>query len=454
MRKSAAARLRSHVTRFGKFLMSQLEVLGSLERRIELAVPLSAIENEVQSRLKHLAKKAKAPGFRPGKVPMSHVSKMHGSEVRQEVLGESLQRSFYDAINSQQLKVAGLPSFEPVKSAEGVSEIRFAATFEVYPEVKLGNLGAASLKRPVVAVDDASIDDTLQILRKQRRDFAKVERASRNDDLVKFDFKGTLDGQIFEGGEANDFTTVVGEGRMLKVFEDNLTGLAAGESRSFDMTFPADYPAANLAGKSVHFDLTMKEVSEPKLPEVDAEFAKSLGVADGDAAKLRQEIKANLEREVKRRTQARIKEACMEILQANAEVELPKSLVSLEIERLRNQMLSDIQARGGQVKEDRISADMFKDQAERRVRLGLIIAEIVQKNDLGARPEQVRELVDEAAQSYEDPQEVVQWYYQDPARLQELESLALEDNVVAWVVSQVQAADEVMKFDELMGRTA
>jgi trigger factor len=434
--------------------MSQLEVLGSLERRIELAVPMAAVETEVQSRLKRLAKNVKAPGFRPGKVPMSQISKMHGAGVRQEVLGESLQKSFYDAVTEHQLKVAGMPRFEPAQSAGTASEIRFSATFEIYPEVKLGDLASASLKRPVVAVEDVNVDATLEILRKQRRDFAKVERASQKDDLVKFDFKGTVDGQPFEGGESHDFTAVIGEGRMLKEFEDNLIGLAVGASRGFDMTFPADYQAAHLAGKTAHFDVTMKEVSEPKLPEIDAEFAKSLGVEDGDTVKLRTEVKANLEREVKRRVQARVKEAAMDILLSNAEVELPKTLVSLEIERLRNQMMADIQARGGQIKDDRISADMFKEQAERRVRLGLIIAEVVQKHDLAAKPEQVRALIDEYAQGYEDPQEVVQWYYQDPQRLHDLEALALEDNVIAWVVSQIQTADEPVKFDDLMGRAA
>jgi trigger factor len=433
--------------------MSQLEVLGSLERRIDLAVPIAAIDAEVETRLKRLARSVKAPGFRPGKVPMSHVSKMHGPGVKQEVLGESLQKSFFEAINAQQLKVAGMPRFEPREGADA-SEIRFSATFEIYPEVKLGNLAGASLKRPVVAVEDANVDATLDILRKQRRSFAKVERASQKDDMVKFDFKGTLDGEVFPGGEAQDFSTVVGEGRMLKDFEDNLVGLSAGESHGFDMTFPADYSAAHLAGKTVHFDVTMKEVQAPKLPEVDAEFAKSLGIADGDIAKLREEVKANLEREVKRRIQARLKEAAMEVLLANAVLDLPKSLVGLEIERLRNQMLDQIQASGGQIKEDRISADIFKDQAERRVRLGLIIADIVEKNDLAAKPEQVRALIDEYAQGYEDPQEVVQWYYQDPQRLQELEALALEDNVVAWVAGRVQATDEPVKFDDLMGRAA
>jgi trigger factor len=434
--------------------MSHLEVLGSLERRVELAVPMAAVETEVQNRLKRLAKNVKVAGFRPGKVPMSQVSKLHGTGVRQEVLGESLQKSFYDVIHAEQVKVAGMPRFEPKESAEDGSEIRFSATFEIYPEVKLENLSGASLKRPVVAVEEANVETTLEILRKQRRDFTRAERASQKDDLVKFDFKGTLDGAPFEGGEAHDFATVIGEGRMLKDFEDNLTGLAAGESRGFDMTFPADYSAAHLAGKNVHFDVTMKEVSEPKLPEVDAEFAKSLGVADGDTAKLREEVKVNLEREARRRVQARVKEAVMDILLAKAVLELPKTLVGLETERLRNQMLSDIQARGGQIKEDRISADMFKEQAERRVRLGLIIAEIVQTNALAAKPEQVRALVDEYAQGYEDPQEVVQWYYQDPERLQQLESLALEDNVVAWVVSHVQVVEEPTKFDELMGRAA
>jgi trigger factor len=434
--------------------MSQVEVLGSLERRIDLAVPMAAVETEVQNRLKRLAKNVKAPGFRPGKVPMSQVSKMHGTGVRQEVLGESLQQSFFDAVNAQQLKVAGMPRFEPQAGAGDGSEMRFSATFEIYPEVKLGSLSAVPFKRPVVTVEDANVDTTLEILRKQRRSFEKVERASQKDDLAKFDFRGTLDGQPFEGGESHDFTAVIGEGRMLKDFEDNLVGLAAGESRGFDMGFPADYGAAHLAGKTAHFEVSMKEVSAPKLPEMDAEFAKALGIADGDTAKLREEVKANLEREVKRRVQARTKEAIMEILLANAELELPKALVGLEIERLRNQMQSDIQARGGQIKEGMLSADIFKDQAERRVRLGLIIAEIVQKNDLAAKPEQLRALVDEFAQGYEDPHEVVQWYYQDPQRLRDLEELALEDNVVAWVVSQLQVTDEPVKFDDLMGRAA
>ena len=434
--------------------MSNLEVLGSLERRIQLSVPMAGVESEVQARLKRLAKSVKAPGFRPGKVPMSQVNKLHGAGVRQEVLGESLQKVFYQAVNEHQLKVAGMPRFEPATGADEASEIRFSAIFEVYPEVKLGDLASAALKRPVVKVEDANVETTLEVLRKQRREFAKVERASQKDDLVKFDFKGTIDGEPFAGGEAHDFVTVVGEGRMLKDFEDNLSGLAAGESRGFDMVFPADYHGAHLAGKAVHFDVSMKEVSGPKLPEVDAEFAKMLGVADGDVAKLREEIKANLEREVKHRVQARVKEAVMEILHNNAEMELPQSLVALEIDRLRNQMLSDIQSRGGQIKDDMISADMFKEQAERRVRLGLIIAEIVQKNDLAPKPEQIRALVNEYAQGYEDPQEVVKWYFEDPQRLQQLESVALEDNVVAWVANQVQASDEPVAFDDLMGRAA
>lgn len=433
-------------------MQSNLEVLGSLERRIDLAVPMAAVETEVQARLKHLAKRVKAPGFRPGKVPMSHVVKLHGAGVQQEVLGESLQKSFYDAVSAHQLRIAGAPRFEPRESAENGAEIRFSATFEVYPEVKLESLAGVPFKRPVVTVEAPNVEATLEVLRRQRRGFDKVERASQTDDLVKFDFRGTLDGEPFEGGEAHDFTTVIGEGRMLKEFEDNLTGLSAGESRGFDMKFPDDYQGAHLAGKTVHFDISLKEVSAPKLPEVDAEFAKSLGVADGDTVKLREEVKANLEREVKRRVQARTKEAVMDILLTHAELELPRSLVDLEVERLRKQMFADIQARGAQIKESQISADIFKEQAERRVRLGLIIAEIVQTNGLAAKADQVRALVDEHAQGYEDPQEVVQWYYEDPERLQQLEALALEDNVVAWVVSQVQVADEPVKFDDLMGR--
>ena len=438
-------------------MQSNLEVIGSLERRIDLAVSISAIEAEVQNRLKRLAKNVKAPGFRPGKVPLNVVNKQHGPGVRQEVLGESLQRSFSEAVAAHQLRIAGMPRFEPTASepgeaGAGQAEIRFSATFEVYPDVKLGELGGASLKRPVVTVGDADVDATLEILRKQRREFETVDRAAKNGDLARFDFKGSLDGQPFEGGEANDFVTVVGEGRLLKAFEDNLEGLSAGQSKGFDMTFPANYQAAHLAGKAVHFEVAMKEVKAPKLPEVDAEFAKSLGIEDGDISKLRDEIKANLERETKRRVQSRVKEGVMEILLANAELELPKSLVGLEIERLQNMMRADIESRGGKAKEMPLSADMFKDQAERRVRLGLILAQVVETHGLGSKPEQVRALIDEYAQSYEDPQEVVHWYYQDAQRLQEVEALALEDNVVAWVVGQVKVDDLPTKFDELMGR--
>jgi len=438
-------------------MQSNLEVIGSLERRIDLAVSMAAIEAEVQNRLKRLAKNVKAPGFRPGKVPLNVVNKQHGPGVRQEVLGESLQRSFSEAVATHQLRIAGMPRFEPKASESGETgagqaEIRFSATFEVYPDVKLGELGGASLKRPVVTVGDADVDATLEILRKQRREFETVERAAKNGDLARFDFKGSLDGQPFEGGEAHDFVTVVGEGRLLKEFEDNLEGLSAGQNKGFDMTFPANYQAAHLAGKAVHFDVAMKEVKAPKLPEVDAEFAKSLGIEDGDISKLRDEIKANLERETKRRVQARVKEGVMEILLANAELELPKSLVGLEIERLQNMMRADIESRGGKAKEMPLSADMFKDQAERRVRLGLILAQVVETHGLGSKPEQVRSLIDDYAQSYEDPQEVVQWYYQDAQRLQEVEALALEDNVVAWVVGQVKVDDMPTKFDELMGR--
>jgi len=438
-------------------MQSNLEVIGSLERRIDLAVSMAAIEAEVQNRLKRLAKNVKAPGFRPGKVPLNVVNKQHGPGVRQEVLGESLQRSFSEAVATHQLRIAGMPRFEPKASESGETgagqaEIRFSATFEVYPDVNLGELGGASLKRPVVTVGDADVDATLEILRKQRREFETVERTAKNGDLARFDFKGSLDGQPFEGGEAHDFVTVVGEGRLLKEFEDNLEGLSAGQNKGFDMTFPANYQAAHLAGKAVHFDVAMKEVKAPKLPEVDAEFAKSLGIEDGDISKLRDEIKANLERETKRRVQARVKEGVMEILLANAELELPKSLVGLEVERLQNMMRADIESRGGKAKEMPLSADMFKDQAERRVRLGLILAQVVETHGLGSKPEQVRSLIDDYAQSYEDPQEVVQWYYQDAQRLQEVEALALEDNVVAWVVGQVKVDDMPTKFDELMGR--
>jgi trigger factor len=430
-------------------MQSNLEVLGPIERRLDIFVPMAALEVEVQARLKNMARNTRVDGFRPGKAPLSVVARQHGAGVREEVLSASLQAGFNAAVQQHNLRVAGYPQFEGKEGGEG-QEVRFSARFEVYPEVKIGDLSGTSISRPQVSLTDADVDKTIEVLRKQRRDFGTVARSAQADDRVQFDFVGTLDGQPFDGGEGRGHVAILGEGRFLKDFETNLTGMSVGQDKGFDMTFPADYPAAYLAGKQVHFEVIMHEVAEPRLPEVNADFAKAMGVEDGDVAKLKQEIKANLEREVKRRVQTQFKEQVMTLLSDKSELEVPKSLIAMEAERLMQQAQQDAGNRG--LKELPLPADMFNEQATRRVRLGIILAEIVKTQGLSARPDQVRAIVEEMAQSYEEPAQVVSWYFESPDRLQEVESLALEENVVAWVAGQAKVNDVSTSFDDLMGR--
>jgi trigger factor len=431
-------------------MQANLEVLEGLVRRLDISVPMDQLESEVQSRLKRLARSVKMDGFRPGKAPLSAVVRQHGAGVRQEVLGETLQGRFSEAVQAHQLRIAGYPRFEPKTGQGAAAEMTFSASFEVYPEVRIDDLNTGKISRPIVSLSDADVAKTLEVLQKQRRTFEPADRAAVEGDLVKFDYQGTVDGVAFEGGKGDDFAAVIGEGRLLKDFEQNLTGLKAGDSKGFDLTFPAEYAAKELAGKDAHFEVQIKDVQAPVLPPIDAAFAKALGVEDGDVDKLKAEVKSNLEREVKRRVQTKLKEQAMELLLQKSTLDLPQSLVGMETDRLRQMTEADMQQRGVQTM--KLSADMFTGQAERRVRLGLILAEIVQANKLVAQPEQIRDLIQEQAQSYEDPDQVLQWYYQNPERMQEIESLALEENVVAWVAGQAQVEDVTTSFEELMGR--
>ncbi|HMM47373.1 MAG TPA: trigger factor [Thiobacillaceae bacterium] len=431
-------------------MQANLEVLEGLVRRLDISVPMDQLEIEVQGRLKRLARSVKMDGFRPGKAPLAAVARQHGAGVRQEVLGETLQTRFGEAVQAHQLRIAGYPRFEPKAGTGETSEMTFSASFEVYPEVRIDDLADGKIRRPVVELSDDDVAKTLEVLRAQRRSFAAVDRGATEGDLVRFDFEGTVDGTAFEGGKGEDFAAVIGEGRLLKDFEQALVGLEKDSNKGFDLVFPADYAAKELAGKSAHFEVRMKSVEAPVLPPIDADFARALGVEDGDVDKLKAEVKSNLERELKRRVQAKLKDQAMELLLQKSTLEVPTSLVTMEAERLMKMTEEDMKGRG--VQAAKLAADMFTGQAERRVRLGLILAEIVQANELAAQPEQVRALIEERAQSYEAPEQVVQWHYQSPERMQEIESLALEENVVAWVAGQAQMEDVATSFDELMGR--
>lgn len=432
-------------------MQANLENLGQLERRLSVALPLEQIETEVESRLKRLARTVKVHGFRPGKVPLKVVAQQYGSNVREEVMGDALQKSFTDAVRQQNLKVAGYPRFEVKPAAPDAGQFEFSAIFEVYPEVQVGDLSKAAVERPTVQVGDAEVDKTLGILRKQHASYEPVVRGAAADDRISIDYRGTLGGVEFQGGSAKGYSMVLGDGRMLQGFEEQVTGMKAGESKTFELTFPEDYHGSELAGKTATFEVTLNEVAEPRLPEADAEFAKSLGIEDGDVAKMRAEIKANLEREVKKRVQAKVRDQVMQALLAVVQLDLPKALIAAELDNMQQQARADLQARGVNAANIPLDTAMFEPQARRRVALGLILGELVRTHGLTAKPEQVRAMVDEHAQSYEHPHEVLNWYYGSPERLREVESLALEDNVVQWVLAQVKVEDKPTAFDELMG---
>ena len=428
-----------------------VENLGTLERRVSMSVPLQDIERQVEAKLKQLARNVKMPGFRPGKVPMKLLAQTYGPQVRNEVLGDAVQKSFTDAVREANLRVAGYPKIEPKKDGANDQALEFSATFEVYPEVNVGDLSGASIEQPRVGVDDAAVDRTMEILRKQRARFVAASRPARDGDRITVDFLGTVDGQPFEGGKAENFVLTLGEGRMLPEFEAALRGMSAGESKTFGVKFPDDYHGKAVAGKEASFSLTVKGIEEPQLPGLDADFAKALGVADGDVGKMRAEIRANVEREVKKRIEARVKGQALDALLAATPLELPKSLIEMEAQQLVQRAAADLQSRGVKLEQVPLAPQHFEQTARRRVALGLIIAELARGQGLQPKPAEVRAMVEQEAQSYESPAEVVKWFYMQPQRLSEMEAMALEANVVKWILSKANVQEKDVSFEELMG---
>ena len=424
---------------------------NELERRIDLSIAIANVEKEMEQRLKRMGKNIKMAGFRPGKVPFSIVKQQYGDQARHEVLSEELDRVFGESVTEQKMRVAGYPRIEP-KTTDSTTHLEFSAIFEVYPEFTPGDLATAEIERPVLEVGAAEVDKTLDILRKQRVSYEDTDRAAAKEDRVVIDFTGKKDGVPFDGGQAADYPFVLGQGMMLPDFENAVEGAKAGESKTFDLAFPADYHAKDLAGQTVQFEITVKQVQAPKLPEVDAEFAKGMGIADGDIAKMRAEIEGNLKREVKRRIEGKVKEQVMEALIKANPIATPAALVEMEIQRLMQAARQDMEQRGMKIADMPIQPEWFADQAKRRVILGLILAEVVKTENLQATPEQVRAMVEETAQSYEQPEEVIRWYYAQPQRLGEVEGLVIENNVVQWALGKAKVTDKPAVFDELMGQ--
>ncbi|MDQ2990709.1 MAG: trigger factor [Pseudomonadota bacterium] len=444
-------------------MATAVETLGKLERRMTISFPLADVRTEVEKRLKQQAKTAKAPGFRPGKVPLKMVAAQYGYQIESDVLNDKVGRAFNEAANANELRVAGFPKIEPKEdSAEGV--LSFDATFEVYPEVAVGDLAAVEIETVKADVSDAEIDKTIEILRKQRVHYhTKGEAGEHGDggapiaaagDRVTVDFTGSIDGVEFPGGKADDYQFVLGEGRMLPEFEAATIGLKVGESKTFDLAFPEDYHGKDVAGKTAQFTITLKQLEWAHLPPVDAEFAKSLGIEDGDAEKMRADIKVNLEREVAGRVKARNKEAVMDALVKVTDMEVPKVMIAQDSERLAEMTRQDMAQRGMDVKNMPFPQELFATKAERRVRLGLILSQLVGDNKLQATQEQVKAQIEDFAQSYEDPKEVLKYYYSDRRRLAEVEALVLEENVVNYVLGKAKVTAKAVAFDELMGSNA
>jgi trigger factor len=433
-------------------MQTSLETLGQLERRLNVAVPLNAIESEVAKRLARLAKNVKVPGFRPGKVPMKMVAQQYGPQVRSDVISDTVQATFNDAIRDQNLRIAGYPRIEPKAASPGTEDqLEFSAVFEVYPEIRIGDLSTATITRPVAEVGPADVDDTIEVLRKQRATFAPVGRPATQGDRVMVDFSGRIDGVEFQGGQATDFAINIGEGRMLPEFEAAVTGMQPGESKVFRLTFPADYHGKDVAGKEAEFTVRVHAVSTPVLPAVDAGFARAFGVASGDVTELKAEITANLKLELKRKIEGKVKEQALAALRQRAEFAVPRSLVEAEAQNMARRMAAELQEKGMKAQDVKLGPELFRASAEDRVALGLALGEVVRLHGLQAKPEQVKALLQESAQTYEQPDAVVRWHYEQPKRLNEFEALAVERNVVDWVLAQARVEDTPTTFAELMG---
>jgi trigger factor len=430
----------------------QVETLEKLQRRITLTLPVASITGEVESRLKKLARTVKADGFRPGKVPISVVAQRYGYSVQYEVMNDKVGEAFQSAANEAKLRVAGVPKItQKDESAEG--QMAFDATFEVYPEVRIGDLSQVEVERVSTEVTEGAIDKTIEILRKQRRTFQQRPAAegAHEGDRVTIDFEGKIDGEPFQGGKAEAFQFIVGEGQMLPQFDQGVRGMKAGDSKTFPVAFPADYQGKDVAGKEADFLVTMKKIEAQHLPEVNEAFVKTLGIKEPTVGALRADVKKNLEREVKFRVLARNKAAVMDALVGAAELDVPQALVDNETERLVEAARADLKQRGVKDADKApIPADLFKEQAQRRVRLGLVVAELVKSASLQAKPEQLQAHIEEMSQSYEKPAEVMRWYLSDRQRMAEVEAIVIESNVTNHVLGLAKVTDKVLPFDDLM----
>lgn len=425
-----------------------VETTGKIGRKMTVEVPAERVDQAVSSRLKSLAKRVRIDGFRPGKVPFKVVEARYGQSVHQEVVGEVLEETFREAASSQQLRVAGLPSID-LKALQTGQPLAYVASFDVYPDFEIADVSGLEVKRPVAQVQDADIDKMLETIRKQQRSWTDVTRAAKDGDLVTVDFDGTLEGEAFEGGKANDYRVELGAGRMLKDFENALIGMSAGEEKIADVAFPEDYQAENLKGKTAQFKLTVSKVQEAVLPELTDEFIKQFGVEEGGVAKFRDEVRKNMERELGNALKVQVKQQVMDGLAGLHDVELPEALVKDEIQHIRQEFSQNMQAPANNIPDD-----LFKPQAERRVKLGLIVGEVIRQKGLKRDPAKVEAMLDSLAASYEEPAELIKYYRSNPQAMQTVEAAVMEDMIVDWVLNQAKVTEEQRDFESIMNRAS
>ena len=431
-------------------MAASVESISNLERRLTVKVPLAPLEGQITQRLNQISRTAKFAGFRPGKAPLGLVNQHYGNQVRDEVYSKAVETSFGEAVESNKLRVAGFPNIEHKPFEQAATDLEYVATFEVFPEVKIGDISHLQIEKVTLEVADADVNKTLEVLKKQRVTFEPVKRAAKKDDRVNINLTASIDGQQVEDTDGKGMDLVLGEPGRVSSFDDELIGGKTGGVKKFDITYPDDHNPAQIAGKTVSYEVTFNSVSQPILPEIDGEFAKSLGVDDGDIIKMRAEIKLSLEQEVEKRVKALIKEQVFQALVVDSKIDTPKSLVTEEINRMMQMTVQNLQQRGMDPNGIKLEPAMFEEQAKRSTTLRLILSEIVNTNKLQASADQVRETVDMFAQSYEKPSELVSWYYADVKRLDEPAALATEENVVNWVLSKAKIIPKTIKFDELM----
>lgn len=421
-----------------------VENTSVLERRMTVGVPVERIETEVNKRLQQTARRAKVPGFRPGKVPMSVIRQRYEDSARQEALGDLIQATFYEAVVEQKLNPAGQPAVEP-KTFEKGKDLEYVATFEVFPEFEVTGLDTIAVERLEADVVDTDVDNMLDILRKQNTSFEAVERAAEAGDQLTIDFVGKIDGVEFAGGSAKGTQLVLGSGRMIPGFEDALVGAKAGEEKVINPTFPEDYQNLDLAGKTAEFTVNVTAVAAPKLPELNDDFFALFGIKEGGIDGFRAEVRKNMERELRQAIKSKVKSQVMDGLLAANPIEVPKALLSSEVDRLRVQA---VQQFGGNIKPDQLPAELFEEQAKRRVVLGLIVAEVVKQFDLKPDDARVKELITEMASAYQEPEQVISWYYKNDQQMNEVRSVVLEEQVVDTVLQKANVTDKKVSYEE------